>query len=126
MLHYRNILPKPSSIALNKACLNLPLPGGLSLEPGSPPALPGIRRADGVRAWRPRGVEAERCRDLIEFYRGIAPDSEGRTLADLWAFSDDEMEEVHDFIQWMFPLREPSRFNPDAPLLTDEDVVGLP
>ncbi len=63
--------------------------------------------------------------DLIAFYRGLAPDSEGRTLADLWAFSDDEMEDVHDFIQWMFPLREPSRFNPDAPLLTDEDVAAF-
>ena len=62
---------------------------------------------------------------LIEFYRGLAPDTEGRTLADLWAFSDDEMEEVHDFIQWMFPLREPSRFNPDAPLVTDADVEAF-
>ncbi len=63
--------------------------------------------------------------DLIAFYRGTAPDSEGRTLADLWAFSDREMEDVHDFIQWMFPLREASRFNPDAPLLTDSDVAAF-
>ena len=62
---------------------------------------------------------------LIAFYRGSAPDSEGRTLADLWAYSDAEMEAVHDFIQWMFPLREPSRFNPDAPLLTDADVAAF-
>jgi hypothetical protein len=59
---------------------------------------------------------------LIEFYRGLAPDAQGRMLADLWAFSDDEMEAVHDFIQWMFPLREPSRFNPDAPLLDEADI----
>ncbi len=59
---------------------------------------------------------------LVEFYRGVAPDTEGRMFADLWAFSDDEMESIHDFIQWMFPLREPSRFNPDAPLVTDADV----
>jgi Opioid growth factor receptor (OGFr) conserved region len=60
---------------------------------------------------------------LVEFYRGTAPDAEGRTLANLWAFSDREMEAAHDFIQWMFPLREPSRFNPDAPLVTDADVA---
>jgi hypothetical protein len=60
---------------------------------------------------------------LTEFYRGTGTDSEGRTLADIWAFSDDEMEDVHDFIQWAFPLREPSRFNPDAPLLTDADIA---
>jgi hypothetical protein len=59
---------------------------------------------------------------LLAFYRGNATDTEGRTLAAMWAFSDDEMEAHHDFIQWMFPLREPSRFNPDAPLLTPGDI----
>lgn len=60
---------------------------------------------------------------LADFYRGDAPDAEGRSLADLWAYSDREMEAVHDFIQWMFPLREPSRFNPSAPRVTDADVA---
>ncbi len=32
------------------------------------------------------------------------------------------MEDIHDFIQWLFPLPEPSRFNPDAPLLSAEDI----
>lgn len=59
---------------------------------------------------------------LVEFYRGQTTDSRGRTLADLWTLDDDRMESVHDFIQWIFPLREPSRYNPDAPLLTDDDV----
>ncbi len=60
---------------------------------------------------------------LTDFYRGTAPDARGRTLAGLWAFSDREMESVHDFIQWTFPLREPSGYNPDAPLVTDADVA---
>jgi hypothetical protein len=59
---------------------------------------------------------------LIAFYRGLATDTEGRMVSELWELSDQEMEEFHDFIQWLFPLREPSRFNPDAPLLTNEDV----
>ena len=62
---------------------------------------------------------------LLDFYRGQGTDSEGRTLADLWAYSDREMEAVHDFIQWMFPLREPSRFNPDAPLLTVSEIQSF-
>jgi len=62
---------------------------------------------------------------LIEFYRGLAPDTEGRMLADFWVYSDDEMEDVHDFIQWMFPLQEPSGFNPDAPLLTEADIQAF-
>src|SRR5215471_1508362 len=59
---------------------------------------------------------------LLDFYRGTATDSEGRWLRDLWQWNDDELEVVHDFIQWMFPLPEPSQFNPDAPLLTEEDI----
>jgi hypothetical protein len=60
---------------------------------------------------------------LTDFYRGTGADSEGRTLAELWRYSDDQLESVHDFIQWLFPLREPSRFNPDAPRLTDADLA---
>jgi hypothetical protein len=59
---------------------------------------------------------------LTEFYRGAGTDSEGRTLAGIWAYSDADLESIHDFIQWLFPLRERSRFNPDAPLLTDADI----
>ena len=59
---------------------------------------------------------------LTEFYRGTGLDSEGRSLAEIQAYSDSGLESVHDFVQWLFPLREPSRFNPDAPLLTNADV----
>jgi hypothetical protein len=62
---------------------------------------------------------------LIAFYRGEGTDARGRTLAEVRAFSDGRMEAVHDFIQWLFPLREPSRFNPDAPLLTDADIAAF-
>jgi hypothetical protein len=62
---------------------------------------------------------------LLDFYLGNSPDSEGRFLKDLWAWSDDELEYVHDFIQWLFPLPEPSRFNPHAPLLTPEDIAAF-
>ena len=62
---------------------------------------------------------------LTEFTRGDAPDAEGRMIADVWAYSDRELESVHDFIQWLFPLREPSRFNADAPLVQDDDVAAF-
>jgi hypothetical protein len=41
-------------------------------------------------------------------YRGYAGDSEMRTPRGLWLWEDDELEAVHDFIQWMFPLPEPA------------------
>ncbi len=59
---------------------------------------------------------------LTDFYRGTAPDSEGRRLQEIWSWSDDDLEVVHDHIQWLFPLPEPSQYNPDAPLLTEQDI----
>ncbi|HMF15157.1 MAG TPA: opioid growth factor receptor-related protein [Gemmataceae bacterium] len=62
---------------------------------------------------------------LLDFYRGRATDNEGRWLRDLWDWDDDALESVHDFIQWLFPLPEPSQFNPNAPLLTPADVAAF-
>jgi hypothetical protein len=62
---------------------------------------------------------------LVEFYRGAATDTEGRRLEEVWGWDDDSLEAVHDFIQWLFPLPEPSNFNPDAPLLTAADVAAF-
>jgi len=59
---------------------------------------------------------------LIEFYRGTCTGPRGRNLERIWAYRDNEMEYHHDFIQWLFPLQEPSQFNPDAPVLTEEDI----
>ena len=60
--------------------------------------------------------------NLIDFHRGDGTDSEGRTLDEILAWPDDDWEMSHDFIQWVFPTRKASRFNPDAPLPTDDDI----
>jgi hypothetical protein len=62
---------------------------------------------------------------LLDFYRLAKRDSERRKLDEIWGWSDDELEECHDFIQWMFPLDEPSAFNADAPLVTEEDRAAF-
>ena len=62
---------------------------------------------------------------LVQFYCGEAPDTEGRRLTDIWSWDDEELEVIHDFIQWLFPLTEPSQFTPDAPLLTPEDIAAF-
>lgn len=54
---------------------------------------------------------------LIGFYRDGAPDDQERTLADILAWDDERLEAVHDYIQWLFPLRERSGANPAAPVL---------
>jgi hypothetical protein len=58
---------------------------------------------------------------IREFYRLEKPDSEGRMLEEYWEWDTDTLEHRHDFIQWMFPLSEPSSVNSDAPLVTQED-----
>jgi hypothetical protein len=35
---------------------------------------------------------------------------------------DDQLEAVHDFVQWLFPLPEPSGFNAAVPILTRESI----
>lgn len=62
---------------------------------------------------------------LIPFYRGQAPDSQGRSIDDMWSWDHRRLEMIHDYIQWLFPLPEPSRFNPDAPLLHGEDIKAF-
>lgn len=62
---------------------------------------------------------------LIRFYEGIGTDHLGRTLADIHAFDHDALERHHDFIQWLFPLPEPSPVNPRAPRLTPEAIAAF-
>ena len=62
---------------------------------------------------------------ILDFYRGTGRDSGGRTIEEVWTLGARELETRHDFIQWLFPLRERSRYNPDAPVLTDKDEAAF-
>lgn len=62
---------------------------------------------------------------LVTFYRGEGSDTQGRMIGDIWSWDHRRLEMVHDYIQWLFPLPEPSRFNPDAPLLTSSDITAF-
>jgi hypothetical protein len=65
----------------------------------------------------------ERIMSLLAFYRGTGRDHDGRRIADIWAFSRDQLESIHDFIQWLFPLEVPSPVNPEAPTLDAETIA---
>jgi hypothetical protein len=52
-------------------------------------------------------------------------DYEGRTLKDVHAFNSTQLEDLHDYIQWIFPLNEESRAVPGSPVLTEEDIKEL-
>ena len=58
---------------------------------------------------------------IVAFFSG-GNDARGRTLDEILAWPDTRLESVHDYIQWLFPTRQPSGVNPLAPLITDETV----
>ena len=61
---------------------------------------------------------------IVSFYSG-GTDDRGRTLDAILAWSDDRLEAVHDYIQWVFPTRAPSGVNPFAPLVTADTTAGF-
>jgi len=54
---------------------------------------------------------------LILFLLDEGHDHRHRTLAEILAWDDSALERTHDYIQWLFPLPEASRFSLDAPVL---------
>ena len=62
---------------------------------------------------------------LLEFYRGHGRDHRGRLLSHILGFGLDELEFHHDYIQWLFPLPEPSGANASAPILTHDDIAAF-
>jgi Opioid growth factor receptor (OGFr) conserved region len=62
---------------------------------------------------------------LVAFYRGNGRDHRGRSLSDIHEFDFHELEFHHDYIQWLFPLPEPSGANASAPLLSSEDIASF-
>lgn len=58
---------------------------------------------------------------IVAFYSG-GRDAAGRTLEEILAWDDERLEAVHDYIQWLFPTRQPSGVNPVAPLVTANTV----
>ncbi len=62
---------------------------------------------------------------VINFFCRNGTDSTGRTLEEMIALSDRELEHHHDIIQWMFPLHEASNFNSDCPLIDTKSATML-
>lgn len=54
------------------------------------------------------------AQELINFLKGSGTDVHGRTHQDILNFSDEQLETVHNYIQWIFPIREMS-----------ENVMGI-
>ncbi|MFI0434973.1 MAG: opioid growth factor receptor-related protein [Parachlamydiaceae bacterium] len=62
---------------------------------------------------------------FFDFYTNKGADKEGRMLHDIWKWNNDELESFHNYIQWLFPLKEASKFNRDAITLTPQLIDQL-
>jgi len=59
---------------------------------------------------------------LVRFYRGERAHPGRLRVDDILAWDDEQLEASHDYIQWLFPLRQASGFNPDAPILDEAQI----
>lgn len=62
---------------------------------------------------------------ILDFYRGTGTNGGGWRLDEVLSWSDTELEDVHDFIQWLFPLPEKSMANPWAPVLDKPTITAF-
>lgn len=60
---------------------------------------------------------------VLAFLTGDGQDPSGLTLDALLDSPDATLEARHDFIQWLFPLHEPSRAVPASPVLTAHEIA---
>ncbi|MDF5710973.1 MAG: opioid growth factor receptor-related protein [Nostoc sp. S4] len=62
---------------------------------------------------------------IVPFYLGEQPDSEGRMIAEIWAWNFEQLEYIHNYIQWLFPLPERSVFNPHTPVVNEQVIQSF-
>ena len=61
-------------------------------------------------------------RPLTRFYLGQAVHSTGRTLDEILAMDDSDLDRAHNMIQWLFPTDRPSVYWINAPFLSRGEV----
>lgn len=59
---------------------------------------------------------------ILKFYRGGKKNYYNKTLEEIWSYDDEELETRHDFIQFIFPLKEKSKFAELAPAITNREI----
>ena len=60
---------------------------------------------------------------LIGFWSKDGNNTEGVTLKMMLSYSDEQLENKHNYIQWLFPSKEPSNYNTKAPCLTNPNLI---
>jgi hypothetical protein len=63
--------------------------------------------------------------EVVQFLNGSGIDRRGRSLDDILAWPDHQLEIRHDYIQWLFPLSAASISVPGAPVLSEGDIEAI-
>lgn len=64
----------------------------------------------------------ESLQPLVDFYLGFVTDHADRDVEAVLNLDDHDLETQHDYIQWLFPLDEPSGAVPGSPVIDDNQV----
>lgn len=64
-------------------------------------------------------------RPILAFLEGQGTDGAGRTVFEVLGLNDPALEHTHDFIQWLFPLEEPSQAVPGSPVLAEGEAAAI-
>jgi hypothetical protein len=62
---------------------------------------------------------------ILSYMEGSGRDHSGMTMDQVLGKDFSWYERSHDFVQWLLPTRRRSRYEPGAPVLTDEDVMAF-
>lgn len=62
---------------------------------------------------------------LIDFLKGSAPNSQGIYIYDMWNWDYLILERKHNYIQWLFPLKERSNYYWFAPVINDFNITHI-
>lgn len=62
---------------------------------------------------------------LLEFWHGSGTNQEGFSFNQIINFDFDELERNHCYIQWLFPLDEPSQAVPESPVIEKTEIDKL-
>ncbi|MFC4173798.1 opioid growth factor receptor-related protein [Microvirga sp. GCM10011540] len=62
---------------------------------------------------------------LHAYLAGSGTDGRNRTVEDILALPDEALERIHDYIQWLFPLPTRSMAQPNAPVLSEEEIAAI-
>ena len=62
---------------------------------------------------------------ILNFLIGNQEDSNNRCIQDIWEMNDREIENTHNFIQWIFPLSERSEAVPNSPIVSEEEIYQI-